>query len=175
MGLEVLEVEVELVSRRKPAGDAGLKLLYELVADVEVGEAGAPAEPFEGACRVEVGLAGPQVHRDLAGALIAVDEEERSRSVRYVGQRIQVLDVAGGVEHVAGRQESCAIVDGFGELLWIDPHSIVAGEDHELHVGLHGPLVGQGGEVELCADHAVPPAVVDALGDDGECGGRGGE
>src|SRR5690606_37291002 len=92
----------------------------------------------------------------------------------YVGQRAQVLDRAGRVVHVTGRDECSAVVDGLGEALRVDRRTVVALEDHDLDIASHEPLVREGGEVERTEDYAWTPAVVQRRRDDGERGGYAG-
>jgi len=59
------------------------------------------------------------------------------------------------------------------ELLGVDADAVVTLENDQLDLRLHRPLVGEGGKVELGAHDARALRIPDALGDDGQSGGRG--
>ena len=92
-----------------------------------------------------------------------------------VRQGRQILDVAGGEEHVAGGDHQRLFVHGICELLRVDAHAVVALQNDQFQVGPHLPLIQQGGEIQLGRDDPAPSSVLQALGDHREGSGGGGK
>ncbi len=66
-----------------------------------------------------------------------------------VGDRPNVLQVAGRIEEVGGHDQGGPLVDSLGESLWRDGHPVLAGHEFDLEVGSGEPLVADRREVEL--------------------------
>ena len=104
----------------------------------------------------------------LAGTLVRVDDEERTGPPRRLGNGCGLLDRAGGEEHVTDGNDSRAIVDGRRHALGIDADAVIARHAHDLDAGVHHPLVGDGGEVELGEHDTVAAAVVERGAEHGQ-------
>jgi hypothetical protein len=153
LGLEVERARVAL-----PADEGRLEPLGEVGPHVQPARPGAAAEPLDAAADGEVDVEGRQVDRDDPGRLVAVEDDVRARVVGAADDRVDVLDLAVLVEHVADRHEQRALVDRLHD------RPVVLDRD-DLEVGLRLVQVAHRGEVRLLVHDPVAHARVAEAGE----------
>jgi len=153
---EALEIEVELSLRCEPAGEARGELGETVATYEEVAESRPSAEPLQRSGRIRVDARSGDVHGNLPGRLIPIDHAPRSGSVGDFGDRSDILDEAGRVENVRGRDHERPVVHRVGVLLDVDADTIRGSEGDELDLRFDPELVGERREVELAADDTIP-------------------
>src|SRR5579859_5440263 len=155
--VEPLQRERERVLCGKPARTLRLRSRQQLGAHVHERRARAAAQPLQASA--DEGVAAELMHVDghAADRLVAVDDAQRAGGVRGVGDRPDVLQVAGRIEEVGRDDHRRLVVDAFGEGSRRDGRPVLAGHELDLEVGPGEPLVPDGREVEG-ADQHLPPA-----------------
>ena len=154
----------------EPPRRAGCQRGQELRARVQKRDAAPSEQPLEAPATIEVGVERLHIHRQLAGGVIAIDEEQRSFAVRDLCDGADVLNCAGRVVDVTGRHQRRVIVDRAGKSLdrYADPVNALHHDDFHPFDRLGQPLVGHGGKVETRHHHLRAPAIVERLGHSGE-------
>ena len=166
---QLLKGERKRVAGGEPAGAAWPDLGDQLGPHIKKGVARPAADPLQAAADEGVAAHRLHVQRHAAAGLVAVDQAQGAGGVGGVGDRADVLQVAGRVEEMGRRDQGGPGVDPLGERLGRDRHTVSAWHELDLIIRPAQPLVADCREVELADQHLVP-----ALGQR-QAGGQGGQ
>ena len=164
---QLLQGEGEGVAGGEPPGALRLYARDQVRPHIKECVAGSAAHPFEAATDERVAVHRRHVERHATAGLVAVDQAQGPRGVGRVGDRADVLQVAGRVEEVGRRDQGGSGVDPLRERLGRDRHAVRRRHEIHLEPGAREPLVAHGREVEPADHDLVPP------GQQGQARGQG--
>src|ERR1700731_775579 len=125
--VEPFEGEGERVPGGEPAGPLRANAGDQLWPNVKEGGPRPTREPLEAAADEGVAVHRRHVDGHAAAGLVAVDEAQGALRMGGVGDRTDVLEVAGGVEEVGRHHERGALIDSLGERLGRDRYPVGGG------------------------------------------------
>ena len=128
MGRVVGDVHLEDVLVGEPAGLGRHQAAEHLAPHPEEAEAGGGEQVLDRSARDEVGTERAHIDLDRPRRLVAVGEHERAACMRDLGDRRDVVAVAGAIRDGRAADERRALVDRLGEAL---------GRDRAVGVGTH--------------------------------------
>ncbi len=170
-------VELELISRGKPARNGGVQALDELLFHVDKRQTRTTHEPLESAGHQKVEVQLLDVDGNLAGALIVVYQQQRAVRVSHLRQLPDILDVAAQEEDARRGDETGLFVQELGKAVNGKCHVVRAsGEDH-LVLPPDEPLIRQGGKIQIRQDDFLALFQIQTAGylaeSDGDIGSYG--
>src|SRR5438105_2123818 len=103
-----------------PAGERGLQFGAQVLADVEISDSGAAAEPLEHAADREIGAEGANIDGNGPGGLESVENDVRANAVGACDDGARVDDEGAAKENERNRNEHRGFIDRGEELFQVE-------------------------------------------------------